>query len=206
MRFFKFPKWSKRFYPNAIWDFSHLDQRSIYLTFDDGPHIETTTALLNLLDKYEAKATFFCLGKNAERFPQLMKDIIQRGHTIGNHGMDHLKGWNTTTDTYLQDVQAAAEIIPSNYFRPAYGKMKRKQAKAIAKLGYKLVFWTVMSYDFDHQLTSEKRIAKLKKLTKPGAIYVFHDSDKVTDKFISDLEIMLMYWKEKGYTFRSFDA
>jgi len=206
MRYYKFPKWSKRFYPNAIWDFSHLGERSIYLTFDDGPHTETTPALLDLLDKYDAKATFFCLGKNAQRFPQLINNILERGHTVGNHGMNHLKGWNTETETYIKDVQAAAEIIESKFFRPAYGKMKRKQAKAIGELGFKVVFWTVMAYDFDHNLSSEKRLNKLKKLTKAGAIYVFHDSNKVTDSFSSDLETMLKYWKDKQYTFYKLDS
>lgn len=206
MRYYKFPKWSKRFYPNAIWDFSHLKERSIYLTFDDGPHPETTPILLELLDKYEAKATFFCLGKNAQRFPHLVDTIIQRGHTIGNHGMNHVKGWNTSTENYLKDVKSAADVIDSKYFRPAYGKMKRRQAKAISNLGFKIVFWTVMSYDFDHSLSSEKRIGKLKKLSKPGAIFVFHDSDKVVESFFSELEIMLEYWKEEQYTFRNFES
>jgi len=206
MRYFKFPKWSKRFYPNAIWDFSHLEERSIYLTFDDGPHTETTPKLLDLLDKYDAKATFFCLGKNVQRFPQLMDNIIQREHTIGNHGMNHLKGWNTPTEAYLKDVQEAAEIIESKYFRPAYGKMKRRQAKAIQKSGLTIVFWTVMSYDFDHSLSPQKRLDKLKKLTKPGAVFVFHDSDKVAETFASDLETMLKYWEDEQYTFRKLDS
>jgi peptidoglycan-N-acetylglucosamine deacetylase len=198
MRFHTFPRWLKRFYPGALWDLKGPD-KTIYLTFDDGPNPRTTPWLLDLLDQYQAKATFFCLGKNVAEHPALFKDLIDRGHSLGNHGMNHLNGFQTPCGTYLEDVKAAQHYIPGNLFRPAYGKMTRAQFKAVKALGYRVVFWSVMPYDFDASFDSEKRLHITRKKTKAGSILVFHDSDKAFPQLKSGLPILLEEWYQAGY-------
>ncbi|MBD3638080.1 MAG: polysaccharide deacetylase family protein [Crocinitomicaceae bacterium] len=203
MRFYKNPKWFKWLYPGAIWDFFYQDDRSIYLTFDDGPNPVTTPYLLELLDQYNAKATFFCLGKQVKQYPDLFKTIRDKGHQVGNHGMEHLNGIKTTLATYLENVEQAAELIPSRLYRPPYGKIKPKQFKALQKKGYTVAFWSVMAYDFDADLSSEKRITKMKDLTKNGAIFVFHDSEKCLEVLKNDLPKLMEFWKEEQYSLKT---
>jgi peptidoglycan-N-acetylglucosamine deacetylase len=200
MRFHTFPRWLKRFYPGAIWDLEGPG-KTIYLTFDDGPHPLTTPWLLDVLDQYQAKATFFCLGKNVADHPALFEEIIRRGHSVGNHGMHHLKGFETPCETYLDDVHAAQKYIPGNLFRPAYGKITRGQFKAIKQLGYRVVFWSVMPYDFDAAFDPGKRLNITRKKTAPGSILVFHDSEKAFPQLKPELPKLLEEWKASGYRF-----
>lgn len=203
MRYYKFPKWSRKLYPDAIWDFSHLAGRNIYLTFDDGPEPDITDFVLDLLDQYEAKATFFCLGNKVKAHPALYQEIINRGHTVGNHGMDHLNGLKTANDTYLKDIRKASELINSTLFRPAYGKIKTSQYKMIREAGFEIVLWNAMSYDFDESLSSEKRLKKMKNLTSNGSIFVFHDNKKSMEALKNDLPQLMDWWKINEYTFKS---
>lgn len=201
MRLYTFPKWLRGFFPGAIWEGSPINQ-TIYLTFDDGPHPEATIFVLEELRKVNAKATFFCLGKNVALHPTIFNQIQDEGHEIGNHGYQHLKGWKTDTKTYLRDVEKGAKLISSTLFRPAYGKLKLRQFKAIQKLGFTPVFWSFISYDFDRELTSEKRLENLKEKVKPGDIIVFHDSAKALPQLKKELPEILAFWKSKGYQFK----
>jgi peptidoglycan/xylan/chitin deacetylase (PgdA/CDA1 family) len=203
MSFYKFPKWLKWLYPNAIWDFFDLakSKKVIYLTFDDGPTPEVTDWVLNELDKYGAKATFFCLGKNVKNHPSIYSRITENNHSIGNHGMNHLNGLKTKNRAYLTDVFEANKHIKSNLFRPAYGKCSAKQAKAIQKNGYKIIFWSVLTNDFNIKTTHQERIEKIKTLSKPGSILVFHDSVKAFPQLKQDLPATLKHFSELGYGF-----
>jgi peptidoglycan/xylan/chitin deacetylase (PgdA/CDA1 family) len=200
MRFYKFPKWLKRIYPNAIWDFFLTKDKSIYLTFDDGPNPLSTPWILELLNKHDAKASFFCLGKNTKENPYLFQKIQTEGHQIGNHTFNHLKGFKTNDKDYLEDVSLAAKYIPSKLFRPPYGKMKPSQYKKIRALGYTTVFWTHISFDFDHSMDNKLCLKKLKRAVKPGAIIVFHDSEKAFPQLKKILPPFLQYLKEVNYS------
>lgn len=202
MRLYKFPKWLKRFYPGAIWDFSFSSpSKKIYLTFDDGPNPITTDWILETLAAYQAKATFFCIGKNVELHPDLYAKLLQNEHTVGNHSFSHVNGFKVKTKEYLEDVQKAQKVINSVLFRPPYGKITPKQHRLITQLGFKTVFWSHISYDFDKNLGTEIRIKKLLEAVKPGAIVVFHDSDKAFPQLSVELPQILQTLGEKGYEF-----
>lgn len=211
MRYYKFPKWLKPIFPGAIWDFSILPQPTssedgqnqavIYLTFDDGPHPDTTPWLIDLLKTYNAKATHFCLGKNVAIYPQLFQQLKHEGHQIGNHSQDHLKGLKTSTKEYVQNVELASEHISSRLFRPPYGKLTPKQFFKLKKKGYQTIFWSHITYDFDKELTSQKRKSKTLKRVKHGSIVVFHDSVKAFPQLKEELPELLSHWHKKGYIF-----
>jgi len=205
MRFYTFSKWLHRFYPDAIWDFFSSKEKVIYLTFDDGPNPESTEWILKLLEEYNAKATFFCLGKNVISNPGLLEKIKSKEHSTGSHGMNHLNGFQTSNSEYLDDVKEAQKIIKSNLFRAAYGKISRSQFREVKKLGYQIVFWSLLTYDFDATLTSEKRIKLIRKKTKPGSILVFHDSDKAFPQLKNELPVLIKEWSKKGYRFQKIE-
>ena len=206
MRFYKNPKWFRRIFPDAIWDFSFNKDKVLYLTFDDGPDPETTPNLLKLLASYDAKATFFCSASNAQDHPELIRQIIAEGHQIGNHGLHHLNGWQSSKEEYLKDVTDSQKIIDSNLFRPPYGKLKPGQFKAIKAMGLKVVFWSVMSYDFDESQSSEQMTSKMKQLCEAGDIVVFHDKKPCQKKLMESLPHLLEFWTKEGYQFRSLKA
>lgn len=210
MRYFKFPKWLKRLYPDAIWDFHtpHPEdkagfQKTLYLTFDDGPNPKTTNWLLALLAEYNAKATFFCLGNNVEQHPKLYQQLVNEGHQVGNHSYGHLNGFHTKTKDYINDVKEAAKSIDSNLFRPPYGRLTSSQHKGLKKQGFKTVFWSHISYDFDAGFSSEKRIKKTLDGAKDGGVVVFHDSDKAFPQLKAELPFLLKRWQELGFQFKS---
>lgn len=203
MRHFKIPKWLRRIYPEAIWDFSFQEGKSVYLTFDDGPHPEVTPTILDILNKFNAKATFFCAGKNAEKFPELIGQLKSAGHQIANHGFEHLNSKKLTDQLFLENVIKGKEITNSNCFRPPYGKITRHQYRLLRENGIQLVLWTAMSYDFDSGLPSSKRIKKMKEATQNGCIFVFHDNIKSLDAVKNDLPILLKYWLDNNYTLKT---
>jgi peptidoglycan/xylan/chitin deacetylase (PgdA/CDA1 family) len=203
VRHHQFPKWLKRFYPRAIWDFSHKehDKKVLYLTFDDGPCPETTPWLLDLLKTFGAKATFFCVGKNVADHPALVDRLNADGHTLGNHSFSHLNGFQVNTNTYIKDILKAEQSIQSNLFRPPYGRLTPHQHRKIKQLGYRTVFWSHISYDFDADLDRELRIKKTIEATKPGAVMVFHDSAKAFPQLKHELPQLLKHWANLGYEF-----
>lgn len=189
-------------YPGGLWEVN-TNSKSIYLTFDDGPEPTSTPFILDTLKKYDAKATFFCIGENAVAYPDLFQRIIDEGHAVGNHGFKHLKGWGMNTKTYVENALKSREIFPTNLYRPAYGKMTNAQCKALSKEGFQVVFWTLISYDFDNTLSSEARIKLLKKKAKSGSNIVFHDSQNAFPQVKEELPKLLEYWKEHGYSFKA---
>jgi len=208
VRYYKFPKWLKWLYPNAIWDFSFSNQsnseeKSLYLTFDDGPNPITTNWILTELAKFNAKATFFCIGNNIKKQPNLFDEIKQQGHSFGNHTMHHLKGWKTKKKNYLEDIRQAHQLINSDLFRAPYGKLTPLQFKALKKEGFRVVFWSHITYDFDSNLATEMRLKKAIERAKDGAIIVFHDSDKAFNQLKDELPVLLKKWKEQGYQFKA---
>lgn len=191
-------------FPNYIWNFP-TDDKILYLTFDDGPTPEITNWTLDILNSFNAKATFFCIGNNVEKHPDIFKNILDNGHRIGNHTHQHLKGWNVKTKPYLNDIEIASNFINSNLFRPPYGKLKTKQAKALIQLKYKIIMWDVLSFDWDHTITNEQCYNGVISKAKNGSIIVFHDSIKAENNMKYTLPKVLKYFSEKGYQFKSID-
>ncbi len=205
MRYYKFPKWLRRFYPGAIWEFFSPEdsQKTIYLTFDDGPNPQTTNWILDLLAKHQAKATFFCIGKSVEAHPLLFQKLVNANHQIGNHTYHHMNGLHTNSTAYIKDVEKAQALIPSKLFRPPYGRMKPKQHKLLTEKGFKSVFWSHISYDFDPSLSSAKRMEMILKRVKNNAIVVFHDSTKAFPQLEHELPLLLDKWTEAGFSFQA---
>lgn len=189
------------FYPKAIWDFYFKKDNIIYLTFDDGPNQETTPLILKMLDDENIKATFFCLGKNAQEYPELITDLKQQGHQIAAHGMKHISGLKSSNKYYLNNALESLTFLETNYFRPPYGKLKISQYKALVKHRVNLVMWSVMAYDFDSKLTSQRRLVRLQKKVKAGDIIVFHDNHKSIENLKHELPQLLKYWRQKNYKF-----
>lgn len=174
-----------------------LSKNSIYLTFDDGPHPQITPQVLALLRKYDAKATFFCVGENAARFPEIVAQIRAEGHTLGNHTHNHLNGWKTPTRTYVSNALEAAESLPTGWFRPPYGRIRAAQAHYLQKAGFRVVMWDVLSCDFDRQYNARDCARFVIRHARPGSIVVFHDSAKAAPRCLPALETVLRYYRNK---------
>ncbi len=196
-------------YPSLLWNMPR-DQDTIYLSFDDGPHPEITSWVLKLLNDYNAKATFFCVGENIDKHPIIFKKLISEGHSIGNHTHNHLKGWKISTSQYLENV-LEAEAVMSRFaketdgqklFRPPYGKIKPSQAKRLQLLNYKIVMWDALSADFDTSISAEDCFNNVIENSKAGSIVVFHDSEKASEKLKTVLPKVLAYYSEKGFNFK----
>ncbi len=179
MKLFKPPRIAKWIFPRYTWRFSVLEP-TIFLTFDDGPHPDITPFVLDLLHEYRWKATFFCVGENMQRYPELVERIEKEGHGIGNHTMNHLKGIYTETETYLANFQASEHVKPTTLFRPPYGRMTPKQAHEIAK-SHQIIMWSWLSYDYDLGISTEKILSAADRV-KPGDILVLHDNPKIADR------------------------
>ncbi len=202
MYLIKTPWWIKKWiYPAYIWD-QPPGEKKIYLTFDDGPHADATNFALDELKKYQAKATFFCIGKNVVELPVIYKRILDEGHSVGNHTFNHFNGWKTADGLYFDNIREAALHIDSDLFRPPYGKITRFQAKQLKeKLHYKIVMWSVLSGDFDIHLSPEACWKNVQKATRDGAIIVFHDSAKAMERMAYALPRVLDFFCEKGFQF-----
>lgn len=198
----------KRLFSNYVWDLPNT-QNKIYLTFDDGPTPEITEWVLEELKKHNVKATFFCIGNNIQKHPELFQKIINEGHVIGNHTYDHMNGWKTETKTYLENISLcdkqiqkfSIENLQSKIFRPPYGKIKTAQAKIVRRLGYKIIMWDVLSADFDQTITPEKCLENVISNVKSGSVIVFHDSIKASHNLKYALPETLNFLKEKGFLF-----
>ncbi len=205
MYFVKTPGWLKKIYHHYYWHLSKKE-KVIYLTFDDGPHPTATPFVLNELKKFNAKATFFCIGKNVVDYPDIYQRILLEGHAVGNHSHNHLNGWKTENNIYYKNITLAAQYIKSDLFRPPYGRITRQQAKRIsaerfANGGFKVIMWDVLSGDFDVTISPEKCLQNVINNTGSGSIIVFHDSTKAFKNMHYALQGTLKYFSEKGFKF-----
>jgi peptidoglycan/xylan/chitin deacetylase (PgdA/CDA1 family) len=185
------PALLKKIYYSLKWDLRR-DDNAIYLTFDDGPTPGVTEEVLNILHQFNARATFFCIGRNVERYPHLFSRIINEGHSAGNHTYSHLNGWTTKNREYFQDIETAGLLIKSLLFRPPYGKIRRSQIKYLCKK-YIIIMWDIISYDFSPDVSKEKCLNNVLDRIRPGAIIVFHDSIKAADRMLFALPRILEY-------------
>ena len=217
----KYPATLRLLYPNRI----SLIQNSkaIYLTFDDGPVPEVTPWVLNELARFNAKASFFCIGDNVKKHPEIFRKVIKEGHCIGNHTFNHLNGWNSSTSNYIENTRQAEEIMVTTsevyrnenskfsenktpvyqLFRPPYGRIRNSQARSLKKQGYKLVMWDVISGDYDQEFSAEKCFQNVIDNAEPGSTIVLHDSQKAFQNLRVILPEILEYYKNKGLEFRS---
>ncbi len=202
--FVKTPWWLKKVYSSYVWDIDN-HEKTIYLTFDDGPHPVATPFVLDELKKYKAKATFFCIGKNVVAYPDIYQRILDEGHRTGNHTQNHLNGWKTNNGIYLNNIEEATNYIDSELFRPPYGKIKASQAKrinSVIKKEYpKIIMWSVLSGDFDENISKEKCLKNVTQHTNAGSIVVFHDSEKAFPRLEYALPAILQYFTKSGFVF-----
>lgn len=200
--FVRTPWWLKKLYRNCVWQMPS-DEKMIYLTFDDGPHPEATPFVLETLKTYDARATFFCIGKNVLAQPMIYQRIISEGHAVGNHSFDHLNGWKTDSNVYLTNILEAKKYIDSNLFRPPYGRVTKDQLKLLSTAGDKMttIMWTVLSGDFDRSVSNEKCLRNVLSRSGNGSIVVFHDSEKALDRMAFTLPAVLEHFTSKGYRF-----
>jgi peptidoglycan/xylan/chitin deacetylase (PgdA/CDA1 family) len=196
----KIPKFIQHFFANYTFSIPK-PENVIYLTFDDGPIPEITPWVLEQLAIYDAKATFFMIGDNIRKYPEIYQQVIDGNHAVGNHTFNHLNGWKTDNETYFENVQKCAETIDTKLFRPPYGKLKPSQAKYLRKQ-YKIILWEILSGDFDKNISSERCLENVLNNTKNGSIIVFHDSLKAEKHLRFVLPKTLAYFHEKGFTFQ----
>ena len=193
------PFWLQWLYPSLIWHKSRKE-KAIYLTFDDGPIPVVTPFVLNTLKSFNAKATFFCIGDNVAKHPEIYDQVLAAGHSVGNHTYNHLRGWNTNDEVYLDNVARCAELVKSTLFRPPYGRAKRSQISSLNTL-YSTIMWDVLSGDFDGGITSEKCYQNVIRNARNGSIIVFHDSLKAFPHLESVLPRALQHLSNQGYRF-----
>lgn len=195
----KAPLIIQKLFPSIIWRMSGIEKK-IYLTFDDGPIPIVTPWVLETLALYNAKATFFCIGNNVLKHPEIYSEIIKQGHKTGNHTQNHLNGWKVLNKNYFQDIEECTKLVRSGLFRPPYGKIKPSQIKRL-KHNYKLVMWDVLSRDYDQSLSVENCHKSVIREAKPGSIVVFHDSIKAESRLRGSLPAVLEHFKKQGYEF-----
>ncbi|MFT3748730.1 MAG: polysaccharide deacetylase family protein [Agriterribacter sp.] len=199
--FAKTPWLLKKLYSAAIWGMPDRE-KVIYLTFDDGPHPEITLFVLEQLRKFNAKATFFCIGNNVVKYKDVYTNIINDGHKIGNHTYNHLNGWKTDDKKYFTDIAEARKYIDSDLFRPPYGRISKLQLKYLTEsFNMKVIMWSALSGDFDQKITPETCLKNVVLSTKSGSIVVFHDSEKAFKNMQYALPKTLEYFAKQGYRF-----
>ncbi len=200
MNLVKIPRILKNIFPEITWNIQGSEP-ALYLTFDDGPTPDITSRVLKELDRFRAKATFFCIGRNVERHPDIFSQVVDKGHAVGNHTYSHLKGWYTADKEYYDDIILAARFIHSSLYRPAYGMITPAQLRHL-KQQYQIVLWEIMSYDFDFNTSPEQCLSNVIRHTRPGSVVVFHDSLKASEKTLYALPRVLEHFAEKGWAFR----
>lgn len=188
-------------YPKALWRIPVAGKKAVYLTFDDGPIPEVTPWVLDILDQYNVKATFFCVGDNVRKHPEIYRRILEKGHTTGNHTFNHVQGWLSSSANFLLNTQKASQYIPSKLFRPPHGHMIFPQPYLLRKLGYKIVMWDVVTRDYNAKLTPEKILDNVKRFTRDGSIIVFHDSLKAEKNMKYALPRAIEWLLREGYEF-----
>lgn len=188
-------------YPNAVWRIENPERKTVYLTFDDGPIPEITPWVLDVLDKYAVKATFFCVGDNVRKHPYIFREVIERGHRVGNHTFNHLQGWQHSPKKFLRNTEIAKEWISSTLFRPPHGHIRMKQSAQLHRSGYRLIMWDVVTRDYSKRVSPERVLRNVKKYTRNGSIIVFHDSLKAEKNLRYALPKAIEWLLEEGYEF-----
>jgi len=203
----------KKLRPSLVWQ-KPADEKVLYLTFDDGPHPTATPFVLDQLKQYNAKATFFCIGKNVVEQPAIYQRILEEGHRVGNHTFNHLNGWKTGDEIYLNNVFEAAKYIDSNLFRPPYGRITKFQQKILSAdnaqasnlknrtSNFTIIMWTLLSGDFDVKLSPQRCLQNVILNSKAGDIIVFHDSTKAWERMSYALPKVLEHFSNKGFRFQ----
>ena len=200
----------QRLYPYGVFRVG----TDVYLTFDDGPIPEVTPKVLAILDKYQVKATFFMVGENIDKHPEVFEQVVRAGHSIGNHTYNHLKGWRTSHEEYMANVtkwenafnrQLIVNRQSSNrqLFRPPYGKAWFGQRYALHKKGYRLIYWDILTRDYDHSVTPQEMLANIQRNTRPGSIINFHDSLKSNERMLTVLPQAIEWLQAQGYTLKA---
>lgn len=200
----KTPQFIQRLFPNFTWHIPSTE-KTLYLTFDDGPIPEVTPWVLNQLAQYEAKGTFFCVGDNVRKHPQVFEQVVQEGHSIGNHTFNHLSGWGTDNLPYFHNIRQCAQLVNSTLFRPPYGRLMPKQAQFLQR-HYRVIMWDVLSGDFDNKLSKEQCWENVLSSAQSGSIIVFHDSLKAQERLEYVLPKTLEHFAAQGYRFERLNA
>lgn len=199
MYFVKSPQFVKELFPNFTWQIP-TDEKRLFLTFDDGPIPEVTPWVLEQLAAFNAKATFFCVGDNIRKHPEVFAQVRALGHSVGNHTFNHVNGWVTDNLQYFHNVRHCASLVKTELFRPPYGRMKPKQAQFLQR-HYRIVMWDVLSGDFDPRITPEQCFRNVAENAEPGSIIVFHDSLKARERLEYALPRVLEHFTARGYRF-----
>lgn len=199
----KSPSWLQWFYPSLTWHKSR-QEKYVYLTFDDGPIPVVTPFVLKTLKKFNAKATFFCIGDNVDKHPEIFNEILANGHRVGNHTFNHLKGWDTPDEQYLQNIKQCKAVVDSNLFRPPYGRITRSQIRKIRMQfpEMEIIMWDVLSGDFNAAVSPEKCAEKVLKNVINGSIIVFHDSEKAFPQLEYSLPMILKQLNSRDFHFK----
>lgn len=205
--FYRTPGLFKFFSSHLEWKIN-TDEKEIFLTFDDGPIPGLTPYVLEQLDEFGASATFFCVGDNVSRFPEIYKMVINQGHAVGNHTFNHLKAWSTNKTVYVENVQKCQNVLIEHgldqacpLFRPPHGQITPRVINAL-KQEYRIIMWDILSYDFSTANSPEKSLEKIIKMTRPGSIVVFHDNYKAEEKLKYVLPKYLLHFSKLGYSFK----
>lgn len=198
------PDFIKLMWRTPVWRINP-SEKVIYLTFDDGPNPEVTPRVLDILDEFEAKATFFCVGENVMKYPEIFQEVKHRGHAVGNHTFNHVKGTEKTVKEYVDNVGKAHEYIHSKLFRPPHGRITLSQVNKL-KADFKIIMWDFITYDFDRQVTSTEILKEVKLRSRNGSVVIFHDSLKARKNVLEALPEALRYWKKEGYEVKALHA
>ena len=193
------PRFLHKLFPKLIWK-EQVTSKEIYLTFDDGPHPNITPKILNILAQYDAKACFFCVGENVQRYPETFQSVLDAGHQVGNHTFNHIQGWKVPDDVYLENIEKCNNLVHSRFFRPPHGKIKPSQVRRL-KENYNIVMWTVITHDYDSSYDSDICLKKAIRKTRPGDVVVFHDSAKAEKNVLDVLPKFLEHFSRLGYRF-----
>jgi len=192
------PALLRKLFPSLTWSVNRED-KSVYLTFDDGPHPEITPWVMKELDKHGFKATFFCIGDNVRKFPETYQQILDSGHCTGNHTFNHLKGFTTANPNYFDNIDQCAQLVQSNLFRPPYGQISPSQTKHLS-IDYQIIMWSLLVEDWNPKLDKAKKLSLLSSETKSGDIIVFHDSEKAFENLKVILPAYLDFLSNAGFS------
>lgn len=200
----KTPALIQRVAPGFLWRV-RTQEKVLYLTFDDGPIPEITPWVLDVLREWRAKATFFCVGDNVRKHPEVLQQVLDEGHAVGNHTFHHLNGWKTPLAQYLENIEKCRAVLPSRLFRPPYGCITPAQAKQLRNQ-YRIVMWEVLSWDFDAKITPQKCLHNVLSCARPGSVIVMHDSLKAARNMRFALPELLRHFTEQGYRFEGLET